>query len=103
MEDNILRLEIPVDNLIFVHVVQGFKCLMKDIFGQGFGNLAFLFQEIVQFTRVTQLQHQVNVLIVAEKCVHLDDVWMLQETLDLDFSDHLYQQLLVDVLLVDSF
>jgi hypothetical protein len=43
MEDNILRLEIPVDNLIFMHVVQSLKGLLKDIFGERLGNFAFLF------------------------------------------------------------
>ena len=103
MEDNILGLQISVDNLVFVHIVQSFKCLLKDIFGQRFGYFAFLFQKIVQLPWVAQFEHQVHVLSIAEKGVHLDNVWMLQETLDLYFPDNLDQKLLVDVLLIDSF
>ena len=40
---------------------------------------------------------------IAEKCVHLDDVWVVEETLDLDFADHLDEQFLVDVLFIYSF
>jgi hypothetical protein len=40
---------------------------------------------------------------VAEKSVHLDDVWVVKETLDLDFADHLDEQFLVDVLFIYSF
>ncbi len=103
MEDNILGLQISVDNLIFVHVVQSFKCLLKDIFGQRFGYFAFFFQKIVQLPWVAKFEHQVHVLGIAEKRIHLDDVRMLQKTLDFYFPDHLDQQLLVDVLLIDSF
>ena len=33
MEDNILRLEIPVDNLVLMHVIKGLERLLEDVLG----------------------------------------------------------------------
>jgi hypothetical protein len=41
--------------------------------------------------------------VVAEECVQLDDVWVGEEALDLDFADELNQEFLVDVQLVYAF
>ena len=43
----------------------------------------------VEVAPATQLQHQVNVLLVTEKGIELGNVGVVQETLDFDLPDQL--------------
>ena len=103
MEDDVLGFEVSVDDLIFVHVIEGFEALLDDVFGKGFGKFAFFFQVVVELAGVTQFKHEVDEFVVAEKCVQLDDVGMGEEALDLDFADELNQEFLIDFQLVYAF
>ncbi len=48
MEDDVLGFEVSVDDLIFVHVIEGFEALLDDVFGEGFRKFAFFFQVVVE-------------------------------------------------------
>ena len=78
-----------MDDFALVHVIQGLEGILKDNFGQILIEFSFFPQKPVQLPTGAQFHHQVNVPFIAEESVKLDDVGMVEEFLDLDFSDQL--------------
>lgn len=89
VKDDILWLEIPMNDLTFMHVIQCLESVFKDNLCQIFRQSFFLFQKTIQLPRVTQLHHQVYVPFVRKEGVQLDNVRVVQIRLNLDFPDQL--------------
>ena len=72
--DNIFRFEIPVDDLVLVHVVKSPAGLTDDISGHVFRDSSSLLQKTVELSWNAQLHRQVYELLIREEAVHLYDV-----------------------------
>lgn len=53
VNDYVLRLEITMDDFIFVHIIQGLKSLLHDVPCVRFGDFSLFFQEVIQLARKT--------------------------------------------------
>ena len=90
-----------MDDLVFVHVVQGPADLADDVPGHVLGDSPPLLEVAVELARYAELHGQVDEGIVREEAVHLDDVGVVQEHLDLYLPQQLDRQLAVDLGLLD--
>lgn len=97
MEDDVLGLQVPVDDLALVHVVQRPADLLHDDLGHLLGELALLLEEGVELPRGAQFLHQVDVFLVREEGVELHHVGVVQKRLDLYLPHQLHQQLRLHV------
>lgn len=94
-QDYILKFDISMNNLMFMHVADSFQHLScnnrSSLFRQRFMSL----KQLKQMPVFSQLQQQVNVRFVTEKGVEFDQVGVGQERLDFDLADELVQGFLV--------
>lgn len=89
-----------MDNLVLVHIIQSSTNLLHNVPSQVLRNFSFLPEKVVELSRKAKLQNEVDVLRISEESVHLDDIGVIQESLDLDLTDKLNHQLTVHILLV---
>ena len=89
MEQNVLRLDISMDYVLIMHEFYRMTYLFHHLTNLLFNKSALFSQGWVDISSQTRLKDQVKVFFVTEKGVELDYVWMVQETLDLDFSHQL--------------
>ena len=82
MVDNILRFQIPMNDLILMHVVKCSTDLLYNISRHFFIYFSLLLEEAVELSRKTELQDQVDKLFIRKERKHLYYVWMVQESLD---------------------
>ena len=94
MEEDVLRLDVAVDDVAVVHELDGVADLLDDAAHLLLGEPSLAAQAAVDVASAAQLQHQVQVVLVAEVGVELHDVGVVEVALDLYFPDEL-----VDVLL----
>ena len=92
-----------MDDLVFMHVVKGPAGLTDDVSGHIFRDSSSLLQKAIELSGNAQLHRQVDELLVREKAVHLYDVGVVQEHLDLDLSQQLDCQFAVDLSLLYFF
>jgi hypothetical protein len=100
--DDIFRLKVAVDDLALVHVIQGLKCVFEDDFSEVLVEFAFFTQKSIQLSAGAEFHDQVDISFIAEKCIELDNVGVIEKSLDLDFSYQLNHQFMIDVRLVDA-
>ena len=55
VENYVFRFQVSVDNLVFMHVIEGFERLLDDIFCEGFGKFTFFLQKVVKLPWKAQL------------------------------------------------
>lgn len=87
MQENVLRLEIAMQDVIRVHILHGCTDLSDPFFYSLLWHLTSLFQVLVKILPQTRLKDQIGRIIIHKKVVQFDDMGMIEETLDLDFSD----------------
>ena len=87
-----------MENLVFVHAVDGFEQAADDEGGALLGEDGAAEHEIVELPVAAQLHDGVEVLLIAEEPVGLDDVRVGEEGLDFELADELHQQVLADYL-----
>ena len=95
MKQDVLRLDVPMDDVVVVHEVKGVADLLNDPSDLLFLKATFLLQLVIEVASWTVLQHQVEVLLVVEESVQLSYIWMLQVALDLDLTCQLSNVFLV--------
>ena len=69
MKDDVLGLQIAVDDLAFMHIVQGFAYLLDDYLCGLFVEFLLLFQESVKLARGAEFLEEIDVLVISEKGV----------------------------------
>lgn len=98
MVQYILWLQIPMDNIVFVYVVDALTYLSDYYLSQVLLYWLVFLQEIIQLPRTAGLQDQVYMRLVAEECVQFCYVWVVQEHLDFYLPDQLSLKYLVQAL-----
>jgi hypothetical protein len=96
MHDDVLRFDVPVDDL---GVVEYFYCWAYLLHEGGYFNLGHrfsAFELLVELSTHANLQDDVDVLFIVKTAVHLDDVGVVEKHLYFDFSDELFYDLLLD-------
>ena len=101
--DNVFRFEVPVDDLVLVHVVKSPAGLTDYVSGHVFRDSSSLLQKTIELSGNAQLHSQVYKLLVREETVHLYDVGVVQEHLDLDLPQQLHCQLAINLSLLYLF
>lgn len=99
MHDDVLRFDVPVDDL---GVVEYFYCRAYLLHERGYFNLGHgfsAFKLLVELSAHANLQDDVDVLFIVKTAVHLDDVGVVEKGLNLQFPD----ELLCDFLLLEQF
>ena len=74
MENDVLRLKVPVNYLVFMHIVESLEWLLNDVFSKWLREFSFLLQKVIKLTWIAQFQNEINKLMVAKKGVQLDNV-----------------------------
>ncbi len=95
MEHDVLGLDIAVDDLERVDLVDGLADLLHDGGHPGLWHGFGLLELVVELPAGAHLQNDVDVALVVEVAVHLDDVGVAQEQLDLQLPDELLRYLLL--------
>lgn len=100
----IFRLDVSVDDLVIVGVFQCLDHLVDVECRSLLTELALFLQYFVQLPVWGVVQNDVDPPLVVEKTMHIQNVWMLQVTVDLYFSPQLeYNVAVYDLLLRDHF
>lgn len=99
LDDDVLWLEISMDDLEEVEISDGLTNLFDCVGCTRFTQPCFFLNDFVELSWWTDLKQQVNVVFVMEEAIEFDDVGVVQEHLDLEFS----RQLVQDILLFDDF
>lgn len=97
MDEYILRLDIPVDNIMFMQI---FDCL-SNLFNVLF--YLFLQQTVIlilahvfeQISAETGLEKEIDVVLINKELIDVYDVWMIEKALYFDFSDKLIKTILI--------
>lgn len=85
IQEDIAELEIPVDNLVHVHVVACTNELNHEETGLWFGEPASTAEHIHQGAVMTKLKGHIDVFIIFETVLEPDDVRVAESTVNLDF------------------
>ena len=89
MQQNVLGFDIPVYHVLIVHELDSMADLLHHLADLFFDKSALFSQRGVHIATEARLKDQVQVFLVAEEGVQLDYVGVVQEALDLHFSDKL--------------
>ena len=76
MEEYVIRLHIPVHDVVFVEYLEGLEELPENEEGLLLGKLALLGEEIFQCASITKLVNEVEVVACLEHVIVFDDVGM---------------------------
>lgn len=75
--------------LILMHIIQCLQCLLDNRLCQWLTQFSFLLQKIIQLSRIAQFQYKINKLMITKKRIQFDNIWMIQERLNLYLSNQL--------------
>lgn len=103
MEEDVFRLDIAVDDVVFVHEIDGGADLPDEFPHQFLRHFAHFLQVLVEVLPQAGLQHKIGAVVVHEEVVKFDDVGVLQEALDFDFPQKLQLGGLIEGATVDRF
>lgn len=87
MEQDVFRLQVAVDNIVFMHILHCGADLPDILLYHLFSHLPIFLQILVQVLAKTGFQHQVGRLFVDKEVVELDDAGVVEERLDLHLPD----------------
>ena len=83
MEEDVFGFEVSVQNIVVVHVLNSVADLLDDAFNFLLREPALEFQILVEAAGRAELHEKVETGLVGEEGVQLDDVGVVQKTLDL--------------------
>mmetsp|Transcript_22174 Transcript_22174/g.48489 ORF Transcript_22174/g.48489 Transcript_22174/m.48489 type:complete len:219 (+) Transcript_22174:857-1513(+) len=83
-EQEILRLEISVANMVLVHVVDGPDNLLHQYGGLDLGEVSGLDNSVEEFSSSSEFHHEVDVSVVLKRLEELDDVRVIHHLHDRD-------------------
>lgn len=92
-KNDIFRLDVSVNNIMFVHVAEAFKDLSGENGNWVLVKLGSFLHQIIQLAITAKFHQQVNIIIVTEISVEFDKIRMVQKHLYLDFADELVDHL----------
>jgi hypothetical protein len=91
----VLQLDVPVNYFVTVHVVHTLGHLAHHNRCRFLGKRTSVLKKVEQWTVTGELQQQIDVYLVAEEIVELDEVRMVERTLDFDLPGQLLDCLFV--------
>jgi hypothetical protein len=77
LEENILRLEVSVNDVVLMAVVDAGKDLLHQDRTVSLGKLAALQDLVEELSSLADISDEVVALLVLKELVHLDDVWVI--------------------------
>lgn len=83
MVKNVLGFQIPMDNMVFMDVVDALANLPDYHFSQVLFHWLVLFKKIIQLAWPTKLQNQVDMSGVSEKRIQFNNIGMVEKHLNL--------------------
>ena len=103
VEEQVAELEIAMDDLVVVQVLAGEHNLTHEVARLGLADRAASLVHLHERAAATQLEYDVDVLVVLEERVELDNVLMVDSAMDGDLLGHLlFLMLLGEQLLGDD-
>jgi hypothetical protein len=88
-----------MDDVIPMQLADSIADLLHDESHSCFGHGLMFFEVFIELSICTEFEDDVDIDMIIKKPIHLDDVGMVDETLDFEFSD----ELLGDFLLLEQF
>lgn len=101
MKQNVLRLNVSVDNVVFVKVFHSVAYLFHHFASWSLLQRSF-FNERIQISIKTRLEQEENMFLIWAEAVEVDDVGVAQETLNDYLSNHLIEVRVIELFLVDT-
>ncbi len=95
MEDDVLRLQVPVQDVVVVHVLHCVANLLYHPANPLLPHPPLHLHTRVQAPRKAQLHQQVEIAVLDKHRVELHDVGVVQVGLDFDFADPLGEVVVV--------
>ena len=89
-DEEIFRLNIPVDYVFGVEVDEGVRHLVDVNSASSFGKAAILHELLVHLTLSGEFKHEEDAVLVVEVAIETKDVGMPKVLLDLDFASDLF-------------
>lgn len=96
MQNDVLRLQISMYNSTTMKFINGCTNLLHKGSSLNLRQWLTSFEVLEQLPSHCNLQNDVDVLLVFEKAVHFDYVWVVQKHLDFYLADELLYDLLFD-------
>ena len=87
LDDDVLRLEIPMNDAMTMDVANSLKDVAEDRYDLRLLQLLGLLDHLEQVAAGTVFHNEVDVLLIVEETVQLDDVWVVEVHLDLYLAD----------------
>lgn len=89
MKKDVLRLEVPMQHIVLMHIFHP-KTDLPHVFPHSpLRKPADFLHVVVKILPKAWLEDQIGAILIDEEVIKPDDVRMVEETLDLDFSDQL--------------
>ena len=85
IQEEVAKFQIPVDDLVGVHVVACADELDHEKASFGFGKSATAAQHVHERSRGAEFKRHVDIVIVFEALLEVDDVGVLERAMDFDF------------------
>jgi hypothetical protein len=85
VQEEVTKFQIPMDDLVSVHVVACADELDHEKASFGFGESATAAQHVHERSRGAELKRHVDIVIVFEALLEVDDVGVLERAMDLNF------------------
>lgn len=95
MHEDIFWFDIPVDDVTVVHKLDGVAHLFENIASFFFWESSLFLKIAVDVATAAQLEDEVEIFLISEVRVELDDVRMVQKTLDFYLPNQLINELLL--------
>lgn len=76
-QDNVLRLDVPVEDFLFMDVTDGIQKIPDNERSGFFRKSLAIFDDIVELASFPELQNGVKVILVVEEAVNPGDIGML--------------------------
>lgn len=89
MNKDIFGLQVPVDNVVIVHEVNGVRDLLRDVLDFFLWKVRLVIEVGKKIAPWAELKHQIKVLLVVEKAIQLGYVGVVQKALYFDLPDQL--------------
>ena len=96
MQNDILRLQVPMYNPIAMEFVNWGAYLLHEACSFDLRQRLTALELLEELTAHCYLEDNVDVLLVFEKAIHFDNVWVVQKHLDFYFSYELLNDFLLD-------
>ena len=102
VQQDVLRLEVAVQDVVGVHVQHGCTDLPDPLLDCLLWDLARFFEVLVKIFAQAGLKHQISGVVVNEEVVKFDDMRMIEEALYLDLPHELLHGCIVHRTSIDG-